>query len=241
MFSRFLICAPFSNEGQRYIDDKSPKTDSLQKFNERVRELLEMHRNAVASGEFKRKLLRFSPEAQAMWISIFNNVESQIRWGGPLHDIRDYASKYADNLARVAAIFHFLQGLEGDISVETLNQADIVCTWFLYEFKRLFSLPSPISIVPQHVIDAELLKTWLIQYFIKQGIFWVDKSHMQCRCPGSIREKQRLVPAILALVNQGILHPICPAYVHGRKPKIQYGLDRNFFVGMAAQQGFSAF
>jgi hypothetical protein len=63
-------------------------------------------------------------------------------------------------LARLAALFHFFAGKQGDISYETLNSALAISRWFMTEFKRLFaSAPE----LPVEVSDSNELEAWLIK------------------------------------------------------------------------------
>ena len=59
-------------------------------------------------------LLKFSPEAKTLWIEFYNTIESMLVSGNELYDVRDVASKSADNAARLAALFHvFKHGIGG--------------------------------------------------------------------------------------------------------------------------------
>jgi hypothetical protein len=113
----------------------------LPKFRERIRELL--HRRLAMNsdmGEGKRIELNFSPEAQAEWGNMFNRIEAEIRPGGVFCENRDYASKIAENIARIAAVFHTFQGEAGtEIPVETLRSATKLALWYAHQFIALFS------------------------------------------------------------------------------------------------------
>ncbi|ASN99431.1 DUF3987 domain-containing protein [Escherichia coli] len=67
--------------------------------------------------ENNRICLRFSAEAERHWIEFYNQVESEMRMIGLLYDFKDYASKMAENMARLAALLHYFSGDGGDISV----------------------------------------------------------------------------------------------------------------------------
>jgi hypothetical protein len=51
-------------------------------------------------------------------------VETDMRPGFYFAEIKDYASKYAENLARLAAVLHFFSANDGDISLETIQGAE---------------------------------------------------------------------------------------------------------------------
>jgi putative DNA primase/helicase len=57
-------------------------------------------------------MLPLTPEAKAAWVEYHNEIESELSSGGELYDVRDVASKSADNAARLAALFQmFEQGM----------------------------------------------------------------------------------------------------------------------------------
>jgi hypothetical protein len=59
----------------------------------------------IDAGRTTRQILTFSYEAKEIWINARNNVEAELRPDGSLSDVKDAASKFASNVARVAALF----------------------------------------------------------------------------------------------------------------------------------------
>lgn len=47
---------------------------------------------------------------------------------GTLSDFRDYASKVAENMARVASLLHYFNGNDGDISLSAVEDAVKITT-----------------------------------------------------------------------------------------------------------------
>lgn len=235
-WSRFFITRPPSWEGIRFEDGYTPEPIKLQRFYDRVTELLNAHAEASDIGNHKRVTLKFTPEAQSEWFIIFNSIESQMSILGPLHTVKDYAAKYADNLARVAAIFHYFQGKNGSIDLNTVQQANAVCHWYLEEFRKIFSPPPMLYIPPQDVTDAQALEKWLIGYFIKNGVYWITQTQFMQR--GAVRAKNRLIPAIHILCQKNILAQRPPHYRPGRKPLVSYDLNPTFFNEAARQHGY---
>ena len=141
-------------------------------------------------------MVRFSQSAIHRWVSIFNGVEAQIRPEGRYFGMGDHASKLADNIARVAAIFHFFEKKDGEIAVETLEAAIEVCFWYSDEFLRMFT-PQP-----QEEADAQKLDAWL-QVRRESGERFVPKTSIERFGPSPIRGVKRLDPAIEVLVAQG--------------------------------------
>lgn len=158
LFARCLICCPISSLGTRYIGHVPPVWQHLPKFHSRVTELLENNHLELSDPEFKRPTLEFSPDAKQLWIDAFNEVESFLYPGQYFADISDYGAKFGENLARLAALFHYFSGDQGEISYETTNRALAICRWFMNEFKRIFGMKPEL---PIEISDANELETWL--------------------------------------------------------------------------------
>lgn len=84
LWSRFFITYPPSWEGIRFLDGYTPEPIKLQKLYDRVAILINAHAAAAESGNHQRELLKFTSEAQAAWVSIFNGIESQMSALGSL-------------------------------------------------------------------------------------------------------------------------------------------------------------
>lgn len=160
LFARCFICCPVSSLGTRFIGHVPPVWQHLPMFHARITELLEQNLLELEAPEFTRPTLEFSPDAKQLWINAFNEVESYLYPGQYFSDISDYGAKFGENLARLAALFHFFGGETGEISYETTNRALAICRWFMEEFKRLFaSAPE----LPVEISDANELEAWLVK------------------------------------------------------------------------------
>jgi putative DNA primase/helicase len=81
---------------------------AVERFGARVRELLEMPLSTHADGGLQPAELALSPPAHAAWVQAHDRIERALASGGELSDIRDVAAKAAENIARLAALFHVL-------------------------------------------------------------------------------------------------------------------------------------
>ena len=50
-------------------------------------------------------VLPLTADAKAAWVAFNDAIEGELRTGGELYDVRDVASKCADNAVRLAALF----------------------------------------------------------------------------------------------------------------------------------------
>ncbi len=115
--------------------------------------------------------------------------------------MKDYAAKIAENLARLAALFHFFEGGEGEISSETVERATAVSIWYGEEFKRLFAAPPALS---QEEADANLLESWLKNY-ARENTLSLRRNDIRRSGPELLRTKGRLDSALHLLFLRGVL------------------------------------
>jgi putative DNA primase/helicase len=142
------------------------------------------------SGGLAPLMLTMTPDARVRWIAFFNEVESELVPDGKLADVRDVASKIADNAARLAALFHYFEGGDGQITTESVNSANAIAQWHLSESLRFFNELS----TPLHVTDAVKLDGWLIDYCKQNAVNQVAKNHTLQH--GSVRAVDRMDAAL---------------------------------------------
>lgn len=148
LFSRCLIALPQSTQGTRFIYDPTLYWPNTEKFKDRMKEILKQPVAEDADGHPGG--LFFSSHREPNCVGLgYNCIEYELNPWGFLSDIRDFGSKAADNMARIAALFHYFSKQDGDISVETVDRAAEVMKWYLFEFKRLFSSPPPLPRIKQ--------------------------------------------------------------------------------------------
>lgn len=225
--ARWLVCCPMTTQGTRFINQAAPAPIAQTAFNDRIKELLEQQ---VASGALESSLpeilLTFAPDAEREWILVANQIEEAIRPGGAFCEASDYASKVAENIARIAGVFHAFAGYEGtQISLETLRSAVTVARWYAQEFIRLFSPPDPINNL---IRDAVVLEQWLVKVVQTRGWLQIERNFiLQCG-PNSLRNRDRLNWA-LSYLNQAQRLWIQPA---GNRKQIVC-LNDNYFGQIA--------
>lgn len=199
LLARFLVCTPGSTQGTRFITNGTVSWDHCDAFNARVAELVQENIDAVRSGNTTRQVVKFSPEAAARWLDVYNWIESQIAPGGQYADAGDHASKLPENIARVAALLHRFEGFPGDISPATLEAAYHICYACSYDFMQTFVAP---PVQPQEAQDATLLDAWL-QAYRNVGHRALEKNRVRQGGPNALRDRVRLNRAIETLCQWG--------------------------------------
>ncbi|MGD8161777.1 YfjI family protein [Pantoea sp. FN0307] len=186
--ARVLICYPKSTQGTRFIEDEGISTRYIAMFHQRIRSLIRETLAIQDSGE--RKCLRFTVEAQKSWIQIANEIESHLNKGGLLEDFKDYGSKMAENIARMAAAMHYFEGSFGNIPESTLQAAKDICFWFADEHIKIFREINGMKITPN--LERELL-CWIRNRcnarFAKEGKNYISKNDVLQYGPAQLRTK----------------------------------------------------
>ena len=196
--ARFLIAWPESTQGSRFFQEPPASWPLLSAFNQRIRVLLDQAPNINSKGELEIPLLDLSPQAKAAWIHFHDEVERELKPGGDMADTRDVASKAADNVARLAALFHIFEyGPSGEISAAHIHAATPIVTWHLYEAQRFLGEVA----APPVMDNAMRLDTWLIRHCREHQLTAVDTRHVQQFGPGPLRRKAALEEAVAELTE----------------------------------------
>jgi putative DNA primase/helicase len=195
--ARFLIAWPESTQGQRSFIEAPANWPHLAAFHRRIAAILNQSVPVNGEGALTPVMLTFAPEAKAAWIAFHDAIESELTDGGELHDVRDVASKAADNAARLAALFHVFEGMGGDIGLNAFEGASRIAAWHLSESRRFFGELA----LPAELADAVRLDDWLIEYGRRERTGFIGKNHV--RQHGPLRDKERLDAAIRELSELG--------------------------------------
>jgi putative DNA primase/helicase len=195
--ARFLVAFPESTQGTRQIDPRVPDGPlgwpKLTAFERRITEILQKPIPLGEDDVLAPPMLLLSSEAKTAWIEFHNNIESGLSREGELYDVRDVASKSADNAVRLAALFHIFEGEEGAISVDTFEGASCIAAWHLHEARRFFGELA----LPAEVTDAARLDGWIVARCKQNCNNSIGKNY--ARQHGPIRDGLRFNAAISAL------------------------------------------
>lgn len=194
LFARFLIAWPESTQGTRFFCEPGARLPALDFYNARIADILAKSPDIDQFGNLHLQTMGFTPEAKAVWVDYHDNVERQLGPSGELFDVRDVASKSAENMARIACLLHvFEHGLGGAIGVEATEAAAQLAMWYLGESRRFFGELA----VPDGQIDAIRLDEWLLQ----RGEATTSTREAQQR--GPLRDRKKLDAALMELAELG--------------------------------------
>jgi putative DNA primase/helicase len=191
--ARFLLAWPESTQGFRPFTEAPAHWPALAAFNKRIAEIL-ANPVRLNDGALSPAPLILTPEAKAAWITFHDAIESELRSGGELYDVRDVASKTADNAARLAALFQvFEHGASSAVGPDAFEGASRIAAWHLNEARRFFGELA----LPSELADAVRLESWLIGYCRVNGKHTVPTRDVQRL--GPVRDKDRLRTAVQEL------------------------------------------
>lgn len=194
--ARFLIALPESTQGSRFFTEAPPSWPSLEAFNNRIAAILEQPLPLDEEGALSPVLITLAPEAKAEWITFHDAIERELATGGELYDVRDVASKTADNAVRLAALFQVFEDAGGVIGATAFESASRIAAWHLNEARRFFGELA----LPAELADAVRLDSWLRDFCRKQKTNVVPQRDVQRNVtPVHLRRKTVLEDALREL------------------------------------------
>jgi len=189
--ARCLIAYPPSTMGNRFYREPPKTIDGLDVYEKHITDCLNYSQDLTREGCINLPTLSFSPAAKHIWVTFFNQVETGLKSQGIWRDINDFASKSAENAARLAALFHLFNGADGDIQAESIEQAIAIIQWHLEETRRLLA---PFPAETQYE-DAEKLMNWLLSKKLRE----TTPRAIQQSSP--VRQRERRDNALSVLVE----------------------------------------
>ncbi len=193
--ARFLVAWPASTQGFRPFTEAPPNWPALATFNQRLAVILSQPVPIDDDGTLTPAMLSLSPEAKRAWVEYHDAIERELASGGELYDVRDVASKSADNAARLAALFQMFEHGTGAVSLDCFESASRITAWHLSEARRFFGELA----LPPDLADAARLDSWLIEYCQRERVETVNKRYL--RQHGPVRDGARLDSAIMELAE----------------------------------------
>ena len=199
LLARMLPAAPDSLAGTRLWQEPAEGIEpALRRYTARMLAIFEAPQLAAnAQGnELTPRALGLSPEARKIWIAFHDEVEHDMRPGARFAELRDVAGKAAEQAGRIAGVLAMVDDPYARvISADAMSRGCNLMLWYLIEALRL----AEENRVPEDIADAEAILEWTRA----RGLRQVDAKTIQKSGPGPLRRKDRLDPAIDALMTTG--------------------------------------
>ena len=198
--ARFLIAWPTSTQGSRLFAEAPQAWPAVEVFNRYMAQILRIPVSLTESDILAPRTLDFSPDAKQAWIAFHDSVERDLASGCALHDVRDVASKSADNVARLAAILQvFESGRLEEISLVAVTCASKIVGWHLSESRRFFSELA----LPDDLANAARLDEWLLRRVATHQSPVIPFKDVQQFGPSRVRDGKVLEGALRVLEEHG--------------------------------------
>jgi putative DNA primase/helicase len=197
-FARFLMSRPETTQGTRLYREPPRDWPALDNFYARITSLLNRPVSMTEARSLEPFLLIMSDGAKAVWVAAHDDLEKGLAPGQELELVRDVAGKAADNIARLAALFHVFEierGLEiGELHVLGASQ---IVGWHVNEARRVLG---ELQTDPRQS-DARRLDRWLIDRCKRTGTYLVGRRDAQQL--GPVRDPVGFAAAIAELDDMG--------------------------------------
>lgn len=200
--ARFLIVEPVSAIGTRLQRGHSPGSDvAISAFKAKLRTVLEAelplrdgHRNELQPG-----LLSLTADAREILTQYYENTEKEQATGGSLAHVRAYASKSAEQAARIAGVLALWENQNAQsIDAKTMVDGVKLAQFYLSEASRL----ADGAMVSLEIERAEMLRKWLLEAWGETNVLLRE---IMRKGPNALRESPVAKAAIKLLVEHGWL------------------------------------
>jgi hypothetical protein len=117
-----------------------------------LRRLFARYEEMLEAGAITRDVLVLSEKATEQWHATMDWIKAESHSKGEFRNMRSFGNRYMENVARVAAVLHIIEGNTGnEISVEILQHAILIIMHFGIEHEKLFGYIER----PQYEQDAQ--------------------------------------------------------------------------------------
>ena len=141
--SRALHVCAKSTQGERDNPFIEILIKDIEPYHARVRELLARYAKPTIPSP---ALLTLSKPAAELLVYFSRLREKELGEGGRFRHMRGFASKIVENTARIAAILHSMEKMEGPITVEVMRNAIKLAAWFLNQYRMRFCPQSQLEL-----------------------------------------------------------------------------------------------
>lgn len=198
---RCLICQPASTIGTRLHASSRLDPAPLEAFGVRLDEILQAGMPMdLATRELNPRRLPLSPEAKANLIGFSDSVELAQAPGGDMETVRGFASKSAEQAARIAGVLELWRDLEsGAVGAQAMAWGIELARFYLLEAQRLAGA----AVLSTEISAAEALRHWMLSE--SWGKPWLTLREVVRLGPNRLRESPAAKKAMQVLVEHGWL------------------------------------
>lgn len=201
---RCLICEPASTVGTRLHAMGKDIRGPLEAFGRRLDKILH---SALPmdpeTRELKPRCLPLSPEARALLIEFSDSVERAQAPGGDMETVRGFASKAAEQAARLAGVLELFADMDSAaVGAQAMGWGIDLARFYLLEAQRLAGAAR----LSPAISAAEALRQWMLSG--SWGETWLTVREIVRFGPSRLRESPAAKAAVQVLADHGWLIPL---------------------------------
>ena len=200
---RFLIAEPPSTIGNRPNSLTKRDDATLANFQERLRAILETPMPMdPETRELTPRVLLLSPTARDLLVGFADAIEKAQAPGGDLEHITGYASKAAEQAARIAGVLTLFRNLDAqEVTPCDMAGGITLGQFYLAEAARL----AEAATVSTEIDKAEKLRRWLLETWSHTEVVLGDVVQFG---PRDLRDTSTVRPLMVILEHHGWLLPL---------------------------------
>lgn len=198
---RCLICEPESTVGSRLHETSQQRPLPIAGFGARLAEILATDLPMDPdTRELRPRELRLSAEAREALIAFNDRVEMAQAPGGDMETVRGFASKAAEQAARIAGVLTLWDDLDApEVSAQAMAWGIDLAFFYLCEAQRLAGAAR----LSPEISAAEAIRKWMLSDSWGEG--WLTIRDILQRGPGRFRESPVAKQAVQVLEAHGWL------------------------------------
>ncbi len=155
--ARFLVVKAPTKAGSRDVNFPLTELKSLNKFNDRTRELINQSFDNEDNPDIKRTEITFNASSAQIWREYNQRIEDEMLEDGVYDYYRDHASKLMDNISRVAGVIQYFENGNTEITKETLKFSYDICMRYSKHFLTYLA-GEPRAITLANMLAEDLIK-----------------------------------------------------------------------------------
>jgi hypothetical protein len=226
LLGRFLYSLPESLVGSRKYQDRPINPGARATYREVIRAILQLPEAKTPDGKASHHVLSLSGKALEVWAEYANEVEAAQAEGGELAGIRDWASKLAGAVARIAGGLHLVQHYTHKKPwTIPLSTKTILAAWAIGDYLKVHALATyAIMGADPKVSMAQRLLRWIERHQPKE--FSLRDCHQHHR---HVVKPDDLLPALDILEGRGFIRRLPPPEPSGpgRRPSPMFEVNPN--------------
>ncbi|SIT18415.1 Protein of unknown function [Roseivivax lentus] len=200
---RCLICEPTSTIGVRFHANTRQDTGALEAFEAKLKRRLAHNMPTAQDGQtLEPRLLPLTPDARKLLVQFADTIEAKQAPGAALAHMTGYASKAAEQAARIAGVLTLWRDIDApDVTAQDMCDGITLAQFYLGEAVRL----ADAATVSKEIERAETLRQWLLEGWPHPNVMARDVAQYG---PSCLRVTKEAREALRLLEDHGWITPL---------------------------------